>query len=341
MKKFPLVISLAFLTTATFAEMKYIEIDSIQNATIVKVKNLSDFESLISKNNISTAFIQTSSSDLLINIGATYFSFPLKGYSNIADYKKGESAGYKNGAEYNEARKLALPTPALYYFYKQNNFQSVDDCIDANKNGFPSSTQYYAAKEAKFSKYSDYKDYLEYTGKGFKSKSDWQTATAKGFEYSNQFYESQEQGFSDYSDYKKAHDLGFSKNDELKIYNATVNDLEKIMKSKAVEKNYAVLCYYIQKLPKGEFSLHILSDSLKNLFSADQTVAKSVNLFLYYPEFQKASASNNYNYFRPSDYNRLNAESLFSENTLREFFAKVETKELGTYSSQSEIFKRK
>lgn len=384
-------ISLAF---PAFSEMKYIEIGKIQNATIVEVKSLPDFETLISKNNISTAFLQTSSSDLLINIGNTYFSFPLKGYSSISDYKTGESLGFKNGTDYAEAKSLTLSDSSeVYSFYKRNEFKSIADCRDAYKNGFcfvrekeekttetkftdsinknnaiesisyqmstrmiaqatsksknSESESYYKAKELGYKKYSEYKEYLDFTAKGFKSKKDMENATAKGFSNSREFYEAEEQGFSNCADYKKAHSLGFSTNDEFKIYNATVSDLEKIIKAKAISKKYAVIYYYIQKLPKEESSLSVLSKSLKNLFDAtDATTVKSVNLYVNEKNNDENSVAPKNNTRQRNQYQqsftpRLDASTFFTEESLRDFFAKVDCKELGSYSSQSEIFKKK
>lgn len=331
------------------AEMSYIEIDSIQNATIIRIKSLADFESLISKNNVSTAFLQTSSGDLLINIGNTYFSFPLKNYRSIADYKAGEGAGYKNGNEYYEAAKLELPSSELYNYYKKNSFASTEDCIDANINGFPTSNEYYAAKQQGYEKYSDYKDYLTWTGYGFKGKEDWLLSAETGFgNNASRFYDAQNKGFENSSDYDKAKELGFATNEDFQIYNTVKKDLEKIADAKACERNHAVIYYFMQKLPKDEFSLGVLSKDLSNLYNGiGQSARKTIGIYMREGESGTSSssgqrASGGYGHRgysnSPSDFN---ANYFFEEEPLRNFFTKVDVKELGSYSSKSEIFKRK
>ena len=336
-----------------FAEMQYIEIDSIQNATIIKIKSLTDFESLISKNNVATAYLQTSSKDVLVNIGGTYFSFPLKGYASIHDYKAGELAGYKDGAEYNESKLLGLPTVDLYYFYKRNNFQSVADCMDASKNGFSTRDQletnktnqesnaYYKAKELGYTKYADYKEYLEFTGLGYKTKTDWQNASAKGFSQSREFYEAQDQGFENYDDYRKAHSLGLNTNVSFKKYTAAVTAIDTLMQDKSLDKKSAIMYYFIQTLPKGEMSLSVLIKNLQGSFDQiENDVRQALNSYASETTITTGQAAialgrSRYNY------NRADIYTFFTESNLRDFFAKVNINQIGSYSNQSEIFKRK
>ena len=328
---------LSFQTIFAFAELNYIEVGSISNAPIVIITKLSDFELLITKNNVSTAFLRSSDGAMFINAGGSYFAYNLKFYTSISDFKTGESLGFKSGKEYYEAKNLELPTAELYSYYKQNSFKSSADCIKAKENGFPASSEYYTAKELGYEKHSDYMDYLNWTGKGYKSKEDWQLAQKRGFTdiHAKTFYESQEQGFANYDDYNKARGLGFSKNDELQIFNTVTGDLEKIVKAKAIERKQAVIYYFIQKLQKDEFSLSVLSKSLKNICDgSDKATQKTITYFL-----NENDGNNN----RHNSYgrNQINLDNLFSEKELQVFFEKVEPKELGTYSSKSEIFKKK
>lgn len=130
------MIILLFVFSA-FGELKYIEINSIQNAPIVEVKTVGDFESIISKNKISTAYLYKESDLLLVISENTYFSFPMNGYFSLFDYKRGNSLNYKNGTDYNEAKNFTLnDNSEIYYFYKRNDFKSPADCRDAYKNGF-------------------------------------------------------------------------------------------------------------------------------------------------------------------------------------------------------------
>ena len=90
-------------SVAEAAEIKYIEITSIQNAPLIKVSSFSDFETLMTKNNADTVYFLKSSNEVLIYAGGIFYSCSLKGYTSIADLKKAESAGFKNSYDFYDA----------------------------------------------------------------------------------------------------------------------------------------------------------------------------------------------------------------------------------------------
>ena len=90
-------------SAAEAAEIKYIEITSIQNAPLIKVSSFSDFETLMTKNNVDTVYFFKSSNEVLIYAGGIFYSCSLKGYTSIADLKKAESAGFKNSYDFYDA----------------------------------------------------------------------------------------------------------------------------------------------------------------------------------------------------------------------------------------------
>ncbi len=90
-------------SVAEAAEIKYIEITAIQNAPLIKVSSVSDFESLMTKYNSDTVYFFKSTNEVLINVGGMFYSCSLKGYTSIDDYKKAETAGFKSSRDFYDA----------------------------------------------------------------------------------------------------------------------------------------------------------------------------------------------------------------------------------------------
>ncbi len=366
MKKIKIALAAAlfsFQIFCAFAELNYIEIESISNAPIVKVKSLEGFESLISKNNVSTAFLQIGVVDTTktisgiytskpynvayINIASTYFSFILGTYVKISDYKEGKSLGFENGTAYYEAKDLNLLNLELYQYYKKNSFTSYEDCVEAKKNNFPTSDEYYAAKEKGYDSYSDYKDYLVWNGKGYKSKEEWLNAKSKGFSKYNakDFHEAQANGFATADDHQKAYELGFAKNEELQTYNSVTNDLEQILNDKGTDRKQTVIYYFMKKLSKGNYSLRVLSASLKDIFSqSDETTQKTITIFINNENQNNGAAgyeTYNNRYTSKSKPSIINYDKLFSDSELNAFLEKTDFKELGSFNKENGIFTKK
>lgn len=103
-KNLSLILAAILISSAAeAAEIKYIEITSIQNAPLIKVSSFSDFETLMTKNNADTVYFLKSSNEVLIYAGGIFYSCSLKGYTSIADLKKAESAGFKNSYDFYDA----------------------------------------------------------------------------------------------------------------------------------------------------------------------------------------------------------------------------------------------
>lgn len=137
MKRLFFLAAMTAVSFGAFADLKYIEIESVINVPIIQVKSADGFEGILKANKIRTAYIQKESGTLFVIADNTYFSFMLNGYDSFEDYKKGSSRSFKNGTDYNEAKLLALSDSSeVYYFYKRNDFKSAADCRDAYKNGF-------------------------------------------------------------------------------------------------------------------------------------------------------------------------------------------------------------
>ncbi len=347
LKKFYLLLAVSLMISSeTFAEEHYIAIDKIDNATVVNVKSISDFVFLMEKNKIDVVYLQKSSNSMLINIGNTFFSIPSKGYSNVADYNIGDNAGFHNGSDYDDAKKLGFSKSGLYYFYKGNRFSSVADCMDAVDNGFGDSSSYYSAKKLGYTKNEDYKEYLEYTKLGYKTKDDWQLSKTRGFSNSSDYYKSVEQGFSNYKDYKSALDLGLNTNDEFQKYLRTIHPIEKISKEKSIEKKDAVIYYFLQLLPSGESSLRVLTSTLlSNYNKADNNLKTSIDKYINGGTKAKSSTSKSMFYFDDVDYSysssRISVSSFFTEENLRTLFKNVSIEEIGSYNVQTDIFRKK
>ena len=293
MKRIFIALFFIFISFFSFAEMRYVEINSISNATIVKLKKLEDLEFIIGKHNVSVAFFQSSSGDLLVNADGTYFSFWLNGYWTIDDYKKGTAAGFKNGSDFSDAEFHCIESSELYYFFKSNSFNSVEDCTDARKNGFSRASE---------------------------------------------FYDAQTKGFSTNADYQKARSYNLQDKSSFEKFCEIEDSIERIVSSKAVDKRQAFIFHFLARLPKGESAISVLPTSLRNLYDATPTDVKNA-LYMYINITNSSNTRNRYN-----DYNRRNSyqtlDYLFNVDSLKQFFASVDASELGTYSSQTEIFKR-
>lgn len=373
------IIALAALTlqiSCLFAEPNYIEINSISDATCIGIKSLEDYENLINQNSVAAVFLLSAggrTDDLAystfynyktqgydrnisakidsyiayINIGNTYFSFNLGNYKKISDCKEGKILGFENGAEYYEAKTLKLPNAELYNYYKKNTFASSEDCVDANEKGFQTSDEYYNAKEKGYENYSEYKDYLVWNGKGYKSKEEWLNAKSKGFSKYNakDFHEAQANGFATADDHQKAHELGFTKNEELQTYNSVTNDLEQILNDKGTDIKQTVIYYFMKKISKGNYTLRVLSASLKDIFSqSDETTQKTITIFINNENQNNGAAgyeTYNNRYTSKSKPSIINYDKLFSDSELNAFLEKTDFKELGSFNKENGIFTKK
>ncbi|MBO6219312.1 MAG: hypothetical protein J6N81_07050 [Treponema sp.] len=374
MKRIFAIIAALFLTNCAFADLKYIEIESIKNAPTVQVESIEDFEAIITKNKVSTAYLHKPTDTLLVIAENTYFSFILNGYFTLKDYKTGNSLLYNNGTDYNEAKELTLnDNSAIFYFYKRNDFKSVSDCRDAYKNGFcfdsktktTESDIYYKAKEAGYKNISEYNEYLDFKAKEFKSKKDMQTAKNQGFPVPEEFlaengtlknsnplylmkigsagadfYNSQENGFPNYAEYTAAREKEISTYADLQKYREITNFCDKLSKSKKIDKGFALIYHQIQQMQKSEMSLSVLSNTLKDDFSKNSMeLRKALNFYA-----NDVKNQGEYDKKQRDRYSRnqtIDIANLFSEGNLKKFFKEVNISQIGSYNENTEIFRRK
>lgn len=356
MKKiFCLIVSILFFASTLFCEIRYIEIDSIKNVPVIEIKTVEDFESIIGEYGVRIGYLQKNNSTLYIIADSVYFSFSLNGYNSLTDYKIGKQKKFSNSADYYNANSLGLETAELYYYYKNNFFNSVEDCKDAFKNGFENihnetdsfkyskaSSVYYDSKKAGFEKFSDYKEYIDIRDNGFNNKTDWLDAKSKGFEKGKDYYTATENGFKNFNDYNSAQLIGISTNEDYQNYLQIKNSFEKILSEKKLEKKNAVIYFYIQNLPKGDKALSALVNTLKENYSAQhQEISTALNL--WYSDIEKIEDTKNKN--RDSYPNQTkqvqDIKYLFTTQTLSEFLKTTDISALGSYNEKTEIFRKK
>lgn len=361
-KQFCFIILFSVFIASLFCEIKYIEIDSIKNVPVIEIKSIEDFEAIINEYGVRIGYLQKTLDTSLGNkkeydgvtlyiiIDSVYFSFPMKGYLTLADYKNGILKKFENGSDYNKAISLGFESSQMYYYYRRNSFLSVDDCKDAFNNGFKNndsrssdSNAYYSAKKLGFSNYADYQEYLDYTAKGYASKTDWQVAKAKGFDKGSDYYTATENGFLDYSSFNTARGVGLKTNDDYQKFSQLVSSIERIMKEKNLEKKNAIIYFYIQNLPKGEMAISALSATLIESYKAQpENLSEALNL--WYSDVRKEEEKLPKDWYENS---RNTAKkitpiiSLLSEKILFDFFNTTDVGGLGSYNQKSQIFKKK
>ena len=365
---FSFILTLSVFIASVYGELRYIEIDSIKNVPMIEIKNIDDFETIINEYGVRIGYLQKtldssignrkkySGVTLYIIVDSVYFSFQMNGYLTLTDYKNGNSNHFENGSDYNQALSLGFDSSDIYYYYKRNSFITVEDCKEAYKNGFiniknqnnsgnryDDSAAFYDAKELGYSNYVDYKEYIDYTSHGFKNKIDWQIAKTNGFIKGIDFYTAIENGFSNFQSYNTAIGVGLTTNDDYQQYSKIVSDIEKIIKERNLEKNYAVIYYYIQNLPKGEMALSALSTALIKSYKAQpENISKALDF--WYSEIKKDEKRrlDDYSSFTTGSTKRVTSViTCFSQEMLSTFFESKDFNELGTYNSKSQIFRRR
>lgn len=371
---FSFIVTLSVFIASVYGELRYIEIDSIKNVPVIEIKNIDDFEAIINEYGVRIGYLQKTIDSsiknnkkdmdglmLYIIVDSVYFSFSMKGYLTLSDFKKGEALKFLNGADYNKALTLGFDNSEIYYYYTKNSFSSIKDCEDAFKNGFVNvnekntgsafsygnskndSAVYYKAREAGYLNYADYIEYLAYTNKGFNTKSDWQLAKTKGFDVGKDYYSALENGFDNFEDYNSAHAMALTSNKDYQKYKQITIEIEKFMKDKNLEKKNAIIYYYIQKLPKGEMALSALPDLLVELFNT-QSEELGNALDLWYSDISNInevkSQQEQYNFNRNPKKQIIHIKELFSQTTIADFLNSVDMTSIGSYSSKNQILKK-
>ncbi|MDY3755986.1 MAG: flagellar basal body-associated FliL family protein [Treponema sp.] len=356
-----------------WADLRYVEIGSIGNAPSVRVENIGDLQFLIKHHGIEVGYLlkgKENPSDVrLVVIGdGTYFFFDMNGHLSIEGYLAGERGGFRNGLDFQEAVELGLtqaakPDSTCYYFYKRNQFKSVEDCTDAFKKGFAfretqwtarngreevkvegtESSAYYRAVAAQLADYKEYQEFMPGLERGYKTKADILDAKKKGFDAAKgwEYYTAMERGFSKYEDYKLATDLGLESQVDFARYQRIVSEVESIMSRQKLEKREAFIYFYLCQIPKGQQSFEVLTKTLEEMQGEqDATLTKALDL--YYsdiPSLEEWNKSRSRSY-STSQYRYQTVSSLLSSSSLASFFKTVDTSGIGRYDEASGIFTR-
>ncbi len=356
-----------------WADLEYVEISSVGNAPTVRVENIEDLQFLIKHHGIEVGYLQQDranplASRLFLIADGTYFLFNMNGFSSIDDYLAGSIGGFRSGLDFQEAVELGLtqaakPDSARYYFYKRNQFKSVDDCTDAFKKGFAfrdtrwterngreevkvegeESSAYYRAVAAQLADYKEYQEFMPGLERGYKTKADILDARKKGFGEvrGHEYYTAMERGFSKYEDYRAAADVGLESQASYDTYCRIVAEVESIIKREKLEKREALTYFYLCRIPKGQLSFSVLVQTLETM-QREQDAKLTQALDLYYsdiPSLEEWNNSRRSSYTSPT-YHLKSVSSLLSSSSLTSFFKTVDTSRIGRYDEKTGIFTR-
>ncbi len=368
-KKVFSIVTIFFVSQWLFADVRYIEIENIRNAPIIEIKNLNDLEAIIAEYGINIVFLQkvNPSMDsnnrmynsklntvppkvLYVITDFAYFSFQMNGFDSLTDYRSGLEQNFNNGYDYYKALKLGISDGEIYSYYLRNNFSSVEQCLNAYKNGFVANKSinsnnysllnkkedeaYFDALQKGFETFHDYEEYVEYTSKNFKSKADWEESKRNKYSTAKDFYDSKDGLFNDAETFYHAKTVGITTNKDYQIYKKIVSSIESIIEDKKLDKKSAVIFYYIKNLPKGEQSSAILSKSLK-LDIQQQSENLNKALVLWYADNKTVNQVRGNQGLSPS------LENLFNVESVKRFLVETDVSELGTYNSDTDIFRKK
>ncbi len=335
------------------------------NITIVFLQND------ISSDNRSSFFSTPKPNEAFIIAGNTYFVFFMEGYKTLADYKSGKTANFKTSSDYETAKSLGIDNAEFFYYYDRNSFQNINDANNAYKNGFvfytafrtqsaseqvfsspnklvfnednprnKESDAYYEAKKLGYVNYIDYKEYKDYTAKGFITKEEYLSAKAKGFYNADEVKTAEEAGFINKEEFTNAQKLGLKTNSDFTDYNEITVSIDKISKDAKIEKKNAIVVYFMNKLPKGEMSLSVLSNTLKDDFSKNSMeLRKALNFYA-----NDVKNQGEYDKKQRDRYSRnqtIDIANLFYTENLKKFFKEVNISQIGSYNENAEIFRRK
>lgn len=310
-------------------------------------------------------------SEAFIIAGNTYFVFSMEGYKTLSDYKSGKTANFKTSSDYEQAKSLGIGNAEFFYFYSRNSFHNIEDANNAYKNGFifytafrsqyasgqifsssnklvfnednprnKESDAYYEAKKLGYVNYTDYKEYKDYTAKGFITKEEYLSAKSKGFYNADEVKTAEEAGFINKEEFTNAQKLGLKTKSDFTDYNEITVSIDKISNDAKIEKKNAIVVYFMNKLPKGEMSLSVLSNTLKDDFSKNSMeLRKALNFYA-----NDVKNQGEYDKKQRDRYSRnqtIDIANLFYAENLKKFFKEVNISQIGSYNENTEIFKRR
>lgn len=331
---------LAMISAPVFA-VRYVDVASVTNVPLISVSSVEDFEAVIDGYQVPIVYRVTQRKEMGRNyyeetvyvttlftaVNGTYFSFSIDSYKTVDEYKKGQASGFKDGKDFYAAKKLGIDEADFYYRYSRSGYHAVEDFQDASKKGFATSSDYYAAKNRGYSSYAEYKEYLEYTNSGFKTKDEWEKSKKAGFTQASVFYKAAEAGFTTNSEYEAAGKVGLQDSKKsYDFYMSVTNAIDRIAEKDKLEKKDAFVLFLLQNLPKGEMSLGILSKTLSGMiYDEPKNVIGALQDFIFPPS---------------SNSRRSGIYDLISTGKLQSFFSSVNIKQIGSYNSKTEIFKK-
>ena len=357
-----------------WADIRYVEILSVGNAPSVELERIEDVQLIVQEFGVRIGYLQydqknPGESRLLLIADGTHFLFNMEGYKTIDAFVAGSQGGFRDGSDYQEAVSLNLtdaakPDSGLYYFYKRNRFKSLEDCKDAFRKGFAfqetkwfarngreevqagdvESSAYYKAMVAQLKDYKEYQEFMPSLERGYKTKDDIQDANKKGFDKVKgyEYYTAMERGFSNYEDYKAASDVGLESQADFERYRKIVAEMESIMSRQKLEKRDAFIYFYLCHISKGQQSLSVLVQTLRQIHQK-QGEKLTRALDLYYSDIPSLGewekSRKNRSYSSPS-YQLKQVGSLLSESSLANFFKAVDTSSIGKYDEKTGIFTR-
>ncbi len=331
---------LTVLSVPLFA-VRYVDVASVTNVPLISVSSVEYFEAVIDGYQVPIVYRVTQRKEMGRNyygetvyvttlftaVNGTYFSFSIDSYKTVDEYKKGQASGFKDGKDFYASKKLGIDEADFYYRYSRSGYHAVEDFQDASKKGFATSSDYYAAKNRGYSSYAEYKEYLEYTNSGFKTKDEWEKSKKAGFTQASVFYKAAEAGFTTNSEYEAAGKVGLQDSKKsYDFYMSVTNAIDRIVEKDKLEKKDAFVLFLLQNLPKGEMSLGILSKTLSGMiYDEPKNVIGALQDFIFPPS---------------SNSRRSGIYDLISTGKLQSFFSSVNIKQIGSYNSKTEIFKK-
>ena len=269
--------------------------------------------------------------------------------NNFKQVKDCEDA-YKNGFEY--------AVKKMQYFHLSTNASSDSDV-------------YYEAKEKGYKNFDEWKEYLTWTSQGYKSKADYDSATEKGFTRRYEYYDAVSKGFNNYAEYRFAQGMGLGAKNELDTYKNIVFSVEKIiarfvLEEKNINRHTAFVYFLLEKVSEKELSLSKLSEKL-NLFCDEfsEELLRKLSDYISYSFIDGYHTISNteWNFLLNSTWydawekryemrtdsgtgvsyaprrNGSGIRELLNEPSLDAFFKMIDISALGTYDSNTEIFR--
>jgi hypothetical protein len=152
---FTFIITVVLLSAADLSDLHYTETVEIASGTLIRLKDIDDFTTLIDEYGISRIFTlvkQPEAEDKGSEGANLYFYFLHQGttfgidgenYLTLFDFIEGRTNGFPGGIEYHDAHSKNIKQFDLYSYFLMNRFENDLDMLDAITLGFRDSAQNY------------------------------------------------------------------------------------------------------------------------------------------------------------------------------------------------------